>query len=214
MPHLAVMIAFSLSVAFTSEGPDGSDSPRPSSPSASPSPSGVILPFDGEGAPLEPGRYAYGAFSGPPMSFAVGAGWVGGHTFPEFFDVQREEGSVLLGFADPTFVVGADGRVDVQELGAADALGTIATNPPFAGGKVRSVTIDDRPASEVRGSPETSVELFGGDEGSFTVEPGSVRLLAVEIDGDVALIVASTWSGQPNGVDLLIDGVISSVRFT
>ena len=162
---------------------------------------------------MESGRYAYEAFSGPPMSFAVGEGWVGGHTLPEFFDVQREEEGVLLGFAYPTFVVGADGDVDVQELSAADALRTIATNRPFAGGAVRSVTIDDRPAFEVDASPETSVELFGGDEGSFTVEPGSVRLLAVEIDGDLVMIVASISSGSPPGIDPLIDRVISSVRF-
>lgn len=31
--------------------------------------------------------------------------------------MQREEGGVLLGFANPTYVVGAAGPVDVRELG-------------------------------------------------------------------------------------------------
>jgi hypothetical protein len=210
-PLFALVVVLSLSFACTSEGPDGPGTSTPLRPSDSPSAAEVILPFEGEGAPLEPGPYAYDAFSGPPMSFAVGEGWVGGHTNPEFFDVQRE--GVLLGFAYPTFVVGADGAVDVDELSAEDALRTIATNPPFAGGTVRSATIDDRPAFQVGGSPETSVELFGGNEGSFTVEPGSVRLLAVEVDGDLVLIVASITSGQPDSVNVPVNEVISSVRF-
>ena len=166
----------------------------------------------GDGAPLDPGRYAYDSFTGPPLTFAVGPGWIGGHTHVEFFDVQREEGGVLLGFADPTFVVGAEGIVEIDGLSAEEAVGTIAANPPFVGGSVRSVTIDGREGFEVLGMPETSTELFGSDDGTFTVEPGSVRLIAVDVEGRVLLIVGSVWPEPRDHVDGLIDGVIASVR--
>ena len=126
--------------------------------------------------------------------------------------MQREAGGVLLGFADPTFVVGAEGIVEIDDLSAQDAVGTIAANPPFVGGSVRSVMIDGRQAFEVLGMPETSMELFGSDDGTFTVEPGSVRLIAVDVEGIVLLIIGSVWPEPRDRIDELIDGVIESVR--
>lgn len=176
-------------------------------------PSNGVEPFEGDGAPLDPGRYAYDSFTGRPITFAVGPGWIGGHTHPEFFDVQREAGGVLLGFADPTFVVGAEGVVEIDGRSAEDAVSTIAANPPFVGGSIRPATIDGREAFEVRGMPETSTELFGGNDGTFTVEPGSVRLIAVDVEGRLLLIVGSVWPEPRDQVERLVDGVIASVRF-
>jgi hypothetical protein len=175
-------------------------------------PSNGVEPFEGDGAPLDPGRYAYDSFTGRPITFAVGPGWIGGHTHPEFFDVQREAGGVLLGFADPTFVVGAEGVVEIDGRSAEDAVSTIAANPPFVGGSIRPATIDGREAFEVRGMPETSTELFGGNDGTFTVEPGSVRLIAVDVEGRLLLIVGSVWPEPRDQVERLVDGVIA-VRF-
>jgi hypothetical protein len=213
LARIALVIVLALSVACSSEGTREPETSTPPTPSASSSPSKGISRFEGDGAPLEPGRYAFDSFTGPPITFAIGPGWIGGHTHPEFFDVQREAGGVLLGFADPTFVVGAEGVVEVEGLSAEDAVGRIAANPPFVGGSVRSGTIDGREAFEVGGMPETSVELFGSDDGTFTVEPGSVRLIAVDVDGRLMLIVGSVWPAQRDWIDRLIDGVIASVRF-
>jgi hypothetical protein len=61
--------------------------------------------------------------------------------------------------------------------------------------------------------PERSLELFGSDDGTFTVERGSVRLIAVDVDGRLMLIVGSVWLEPRDRVDRLMDGVIASVRF-
>jgi hypothetical protein len=210
LARVAVVLAFSVACSGSADRPGTS---TPLTPSGSSTTSNGTEPFEGDGAPLDPGRYAYDSFTGPSISFAIGPGWLGGHTHPEFFDVQREAGGVLLGFADPTFVVGAGGEVEVEGLSAEDAAGTIAANPPFVGGSVRSATIDGHDAFEVRGMPEGSTELFGSDDGTFTVEPGSVRLIAVDVDGRLMLIIGSVWPEPRDRVDRLMDGVIASVRF-
>ena len=209
MPVL--VLAFSVACASGSPRSPGSSTSRTASGSATHS--NGAEPFEGDGAPLDPGRYAYDSFTGPPITFAVGPGWIGGHTHPEFFDVQRETGGVLLGFADPTFVVGAEGAVEIHGRSAEDAARTIAANPPFVGGSVRSATIGGREAFEIQGMPETSTELFGSEDGTFTVEPGSVRLIAVDVEGRLLLIVGSVWPEPRDQVDRLIDGVTASVRF-
>ena len=182
-------------------------------PSASASPSAGALSFEGGGAPLAPGRYAYDGFTGPPLTIAVGPGWIGGHEIPEFFDVQREAGGVLLGFADPVFVQSSDGRMDVAELTPQGAITSIASIGLLDAEPVRSTTIGGRKAFEVQAVAETNVQLFGGDEGTFTVDPGEVRLLAVEVRGDLLLIIASVFEDPPPRVERAIDDVIASVRF-
>lgn len=211
--RIALVIVLSFSAACASGSPRAAGTSTSGAASGSATPSNGTEPFEGDGAPLDPGRYAYDSFTGPPITFAVGPGWIGGHTHPEFFDVQREAGGVLLGFADPTFVVGAEGVVEIDGRSAEDAMSTIAANPPFVGGSVRSATIDGREAFEVRGMPETSTEFFGSNDGTFTVEPGSVRLIAVDVEGRLLLIVGSVWPEPRDQVDRLIDGVIASVRF-
>ena len=162
---------------------------------------------------MAPGRYIYNGFTGPPMTFTVGQGWIGGHEIPEFFDVQREAGGVLLGFADPTFVQSSDGRADVTDLTAEDAVTSVASIGLLEAGRVRSTTVGGREAFEVSASAETNVQLFGGDEGTFTVEPGGVRLLAVAVRGDLMLIIVSVFEERTARVERAIDGVIASVRF-
>lgn len=211
--RIALVIVLSFSAACSPGSPGAPETATSGTASGSATPSYGTEPFEGDGAPLDPGRYAYDSFTGPPITFAVGPGWVGGHTHPEFFDVQRAAGGVLLGFADPTFVVGTEGVVEIDGRSAEDAVSTIAANPPFVGGSVRSATIDGREAFEVRGMPETSTELFGSNDGTFTVEPGSVRLIAVDVEGQVLLIVGSVWPERRDQVDRLVDGVIASVRF-
>jgi hypothetical protein len=78
---------------------------------------------------------------------------------------------VLLGFADPTFIVGAEGDIEIDGLSAEDAVGRIAANPPVAGGDVRSVTVDGREAFEVRGIAESSTELSVATTGRSRSSP-------------------------------------------
>jgi hypothetical protein len=223
--HTATAAVLALALACSTAGPaepgasaagtpSGSGTPAAGTPSPSPSVSPSLGALEVEdGAALEPDRYAYSGFSGPRMTFEVGPGWVGGHVLAEFFDVQREAGGVLLGFADPTFVVGAEGDVDVEDLSPQEAIVAIASNPLLEAGRVGSTTIGGRSAFTVRGRPTTSVELFGGDEGAFSAEPGSIRLSAVDVDGELMLIVVSVWRPQPARVRRAIDALIASVRF-
>jgi hypothetical protein len=202
-----------VSVACSAEPTGGGGASTSSTPSGSASPSADVLAFEGGGAAMAPGRYAYDGFTGPRMTFAVGSGWIGGHELPEFFDVQRAAGGVLLGFADPTFVQSSVGRLDVAELTAEGAVRSIASIGLLDAGRVRSTTVGGRAASEVRASAGRFVQLFGGDDGSFTVDPSAVRLLAVEVRGDLMLIIVSVFEEQPARVERAIGGVIASVRF-
>jgi streptogramin lyase len=167
--------------------------------------------FEGEGKSLEPGRYAFDEFE-PPLSFEVGPGWLGGHSHGEFFDVQREEG-VLLGFGRPRVVFGAEGEVDVGGLGAEDALRTIATIDALDADPVSPTSIDGRRAFELRFRTDASTPLFGGDDGTFAIEPGGQRLLAVEVDGTLVLVVDDVWAEPRERLDALVQGVIDSIRF-
>jgi hypothetical protein len=170
-----------------------------------------VRPFVGDGTSLEPGRYRYDAFE-PAMTFAVGPGWVGGHVHAEFFDVQREEG-VLLGFARPTFVMGRDGAVDSGRLGALDALRAIASIRGVDTDPVATTAIDGRRAFEIRTRSAGAVELFGGDEGTFTAEAGRHRVIALEVEGVLVLVIQHIWADDPASLEPLVQAVIDSVRF-
>jgi hypothetical protein len=204
---LAAALAVACSTAPEADGPDGS------TPTASPTGTGEteILEFVGDGAPLDPGRYTNAHFE-PPLSFEIGRGWLGGHSHAEFFDVQREEG-VLLGFGRPTFVMGAEGEVDVSGLGAEDALRTIASTDGLDADPVTPTSIDGRRAFELRFRTNESVPLFGGDDGTFSIEPGAQRLLAVEVDGTLVLVVDDVWARPGERADALVQDVIDSIRF-
>ena len=66
---------------------------------------------------------------------------------------------------------------------------------------------------KIRFRTTASVPLFGGDEGTFTIEEGTHRLLALTIDGALVLIVDDVWAEPRDPVDALVQGVIDSVRF-
>jgi hypothetical protein len=204
---LAAALAVACATAPRADRSAGADPTAPSSGTAETE----ISEFAGDGAPLDPGRYTYDAFE-PAMSFEIGPGWIGGHSHAEFYDVQREEG-VLLGFARPRFVVGAEGLVDVDDLGPENALRTIASIDALDAGLVAPTSIGGRPAFELRFRTTESVPLFGGDEGTFTIDPGANRLLGVEVDDTLVLIVDVVWATQRERVDPLVQGVIDSVRF-
>jgi hypothetical protein len=169
------------------------------------------LSFAVDGTPLEPGRYAYDAFE-PSMTFEIGPGWIGGHAHAEFFDIQREEG-VLLGFARPGFVLGVEGEVEADGLDPETALRTIASIEELEAEPVAATSIDGRPAYELRFRTSESVSLFGGDEGTFTIEAGSNRLLSVDVDGALVLVVDDVWAEPRGSADALVQGVIDSIRF-
>jgi hypothetical protein len=185
---------------------DGGDDAVPSAPTT-PSASAFV----GDGAPLEPGRYTFDAFE-PPMTFEIGPGWVGGHAHAEFFDVQREEG-VLLGFARPSFVLGVEGELDAEGLDPEVALTTIASIDELEAGPVTSTIVDGRPASELRFRTSDIVPLFGGDDGTFGIDAGANRLIAVDVDGTLVVIVDDVWAEPRGDVDALVQGVIDSIRF-
>jgi DNA-binding beta-propeller fold protein YncE len=167
--------------------------------------------FEGDGTPLPPGRYAYSDFA-PSLSFEIGPGWIGGHMHAQFFDVQREEG-VLLGFARPAFVLGARDEVEAGGLAPEDALQTIATIDAVDADAVVATSIDGHRAYEIRFRTTASVPLFGGDEGTFTIEEGTHRLLALTIEDALVLIVDDVTVQPRDPVDALVQGVIDSVRF-
>jgi hypothetical protein len=78
---------------------------------------------------------------------------------------------------------------------------------------VTQTSIDGRRAYELRFRSAGSVPLFGGEDGTFTIEEGSNRLIAVEVDGRLVLIVDDVWAEPRGDVDALVQGVIDSVRF-
>ena len=167
--------------------------------------------FEGDGTQLQPGRYAFDEFD-PPLSFEIGGGWLGGHSHGEFFDVQREEG-VLLGFGRPRFVLGTEGEVDVGDLGPEDALRTIASIDGLDADPITPTSIDGRRAFELRFRADQSTALFGGDDGTFSIEPGVQRLLAVGVDGALVLVVDDVWAEPHGRAESLVQGVIDSIRF-
>jgi hypothetical protein len=199
----AVLVSLVALAACTASDPVPPDRPGP--------PTGTIRAFVGDGAPLEPGRYTYDRFE-PSMTFEVGPGWIGGHVLPEFYDVQREEGA-LVGFARPTFVMAADGEVDVDGIDAREALEAIVSLDALEAGPVGRTEIGGHDTVQVRTSSETGVELFGGDDGSFTVEAGRHRIMAIDVDGALVLVIEHIWAEPRAPIEPLTQAVIDSVRF-
>ena len=109
--------------------------------------------------------------------------------------------------------MGADGEVDVGGLGAEDALRTIATIDGLDADPVTATSIDGRRAFELRFRTDRNILLFGGDDGAFTIEPGAQRLLAVDVDGTLVLVVDDVWAEPRERADAIVQGVIDSIRF-
>ena len=90
---------------------------------------------------------------------------------------------------------------------------TIATIDAVDADAVVATSIDGHRAYELRFRTTASVPLFGGDDGTFTIEEGTHRLLALNIEGTLVLIVDDVTVRSREPVDALVQGVIDSVRF-
>jgi hypothetical protein len=207
-----VVVALVLALTCCS-GPAPADRPRDPSPtpSASPSVTVTVEPVHelvGEGASLAAGRYRFSPFR-PPLTFAVGEGWSGGHTHVEYFDVWNGE-DLAIGFARPSFVTGVDGRVDVGVLSPRGALDTISGTGVDAG-RIEPTAVDGRPALEMTFSVQRRRELFGGPAGPLRVEPRwRQRLITLDVEGALVLILVQSL-GPASETE--VDAVLSSVRF-
>jgi hypothetical protein len=167
-----------------------------------------VLELVGEGTPLEPGRYRFSPFD-PPLTFEVAAGWEGGHTHVEFFDVWYGE-DVSVGFARPAFVNGVDGPVEIGRLTPRGVLDTIAGRG-FEVSDVASTTIGEVPALEMRFRVEETTALFGGPEGELNIEPRfAQRAITLDVDRTLVVILVQTVGPAPEDA---IDALLSSVRF-
>lgn len=188
----------------------GSDPSEPSARSASPS-GEEVRSFVGDGAALEPGRYRSDAFE-PPMTFEVGKGWTGGHSLSEYFDVFHGD-ELVIGFARPGFVAGADGDVDVAGLTPRTALEAIDGNAAHAG-PITATELAGMPAFEMSFRITTPTVVFGGPEGELTIEPRwEQRAIALDVDGVLVLVlVQRTADAMPSDRSAAED-VLASIRF-
>jgi hypothetical protein len=143
----------------------------------------------GEGTPLDPGTYTYQPFE-PRVTFALGEGWEGGHTLPEFFDVWRGH-RVAVMFARPGFFLDANGQqVDSPGLTPEDALRLLRTRG--ASSRAPSMVLDGTEVPSIVLRNDRQTELFGGPEGALTADPGfRNRIAAVEVDGALVLVIVS-----------------------
>jgi len=197
--------------------PSGSQSPPSpsrtpagsSTPSAGP-PSG-LREVVGEGTPLEPGRYTYSTFE-PRVTFRVGPGWEGGHTLAEFFDVFHGE-NMAQGFARPAFVAGPDGRVDTDGLSPGRAVEALAAVRGVRPSSDHRATVGGLRAVGVSFSAPEGVELFGGPEGEFVSGEGRIRVMAVNVRGDLVLLVTLSLRGSHARNFALGDRLLRTVRF-
>jgi hypothetical protein len=203
----AVAIALALLVGCSSAEPS-----NPASPSVAASPSGDgIRPLVGDGAELEPGRYRYDPFE-PSTTFAVGEGWVGGHTLAEYFDVFHGD-ELSVGFARPGFVMGADGQVDVAELTPRTALETIEGNDVRAE-PIERTELAAVPGFEMSFSVTGPTLVFGGPEGELTLErPWEQRAIAVEVDGALVIVLVQSTADATAADRAAAEDVLASIRF-
>jgi hypothetical protein len=148
------------------------------------------------------------------MSFDLGEGWTGGHLHDEFFDVQRA--GLLVGFADPAFVVRADGGT--TPVAGLDTRSAIRLITDTLGGAARDVGpcpyFRALRARCIDAEPEQGVEVFGGPDGRLMLEAGSWdRLAVLEVDDHLVLAVVLIHGGVDE--DLLADAedVLRTVRW-
>ena len=85
-------------------------------------------------------------------------------------------------------------------MDAREALRAISSIDGIEADPIRDTTIDGRPAFAVHIRSESGTELFGGEGGSFTVEPGRVRMLGIDVDGVLVLVIEhiSASAGHSN----------------
>jgi streptogramin lyase len=173
-----------------------------------------VLPFEGDATPLAAGRYTYDGFD-PPLSFAIGPGWAGGHMSPVYFDVAQLEGrsfEIAVGFMHPDTVIGSEGERPAEDLSPKAALGILASNPAVEPGPITARTIDGYEAYELELDTERGAELFGSaDGGNFVPDPGRHRFLALEVD-DALLVIVELIHRRPRAeAERLTEEVVDSV---
>jgi hypothetical protein len=170
-------------------------------------------PVAGDLVPLEPGSYFHPEYA-PGVSFDVGDGWTGGHLLDEFFDVQQE--GLLVGFADPSFLVRADGSAaPAGGLDQASALRLLANTldtdvvdtgpcPYFAQLEARCIDAE----------PRFGVEVLGGPDGRLMLSPGSWNRLAVlEFDDHLVLAVVLMQDGLDDELLSNANDVLRTARW-
>jgi hypothetical protein len=208
--RLAPVVLVVLAACSSSDPAVPSSPSPPASASGSPS-ADATRPLVGDGAALEPGRYRFDAFQ-PPLTFAVGEGWVGGHTLAEYFDVFYGD-ELVIGFARPGFVRGAEGNVDVAELTPRTMLETIEGNAVRAG-PITPTELRGLPAFEMSFQVAARTVVFGGPEGELRIEPRwEQRAIALDVDGELVLVLVQ-WTADAMLSDRsAADDVLRTIRF-
>ena len=174
-----------------------------------------VLPFEGDSTPLVPGRYAYEGFD-PSLSFVVGEGWVGAHMSSVYFDVMQLDGDaveVAVGFMHPDSVFGSVGARWTDDLTTRGVLETLASNPGVRAGPISTRAVGGREAFEIQLRTERGARLFGAGDGTFIPDPGRHRVLALEVDGELVVIVELIHRRPHVAAERLTEGVVDSVHF-
>ena len=174
-----------------------------------------VLPFEGDSTPLVPGRYAYDGFD-PPLSFAVGEGWIGAHMSSVYFDVMQLDGDAVelaVGFMHPDSVFGSVGARWTDDLTTRGVLETLASNPGVRAGPISTRAVGGREAFEIQLRTERGARLFGAGDGTFIPDPGRHRVLALEVDGELVVIVELIHRRPHVAAERLTEGVVDSVLF-
>jgi hypothetical protein len=164
---------------------------------------------------MAPGRYTFSPFR-PTVTFRVPDGWEAGHEIAEFFDIWYGE-DTTLGFANPDFVTGDHGRVDVADLSPDEVLETLSGNPDVTSYRLLGPeAIGDERGPAIAFRTREGGELFGGPDGEFHTVPRSVRglIAALDVRGEIVLVMQMSLH-PPHAVHRrTIQTVAETVRFT
>jgi hypothetical protein len=215
-----VLVVAALVTGCSSSGSAPGTAPTTASTTPSASPTGAALPAGVHDLPaaeerMSPGRYTFTPFE-PQVVFRVGKGWEAGHELVEFFDIWYGE-DTTFGFANPDFVAGADGRVDVAGLPPREVVEVLATNPDFVEHHiVGRVDVGELSGPAIEFRSREGGEIFGGPEGEYHTVQQSVRALIVALDVDGEIVLAMEMSLHPPHAAhrRLIETVADTVRFT
>jgi hypothetical protein len=168
-------------------------------PTPRPRPSGTLAWPTGFADELASGSYFTSPPFDVPMTITITEpGWHAGHMNPVFIDLQRYDDvevgglpTLLLGFALPENVRGADGAVDVAGLTPGAAIELITSRA--------SVRSGDRAAIQLLGLPGERVDLhsdlgnnpiFGSAEGDFGMQPElDLRLVALPHEAGLMMVL-------------------------
>lgn len=198
MRLVAAALAAAALVACTGSGTDPNP---PSSASAE-----AMQEFAGGGAPLEAGPTRYSAFE-PAFTFVLPEGWSGGHEHADYFDVWRG-GDLAVGFGRPTGIPGPDGRVaadSVTPRGALRAVARLVEDPS----PISETEIDGRSAVEMTFSVDRHTGVLAFEGGVLHLDPPwRQRAIALEVDGDLVIVLVQTTERGAGALDTSIPSTI------